>query len=286
VAEHLFLGVDAGGTNSRARIRDASGRLVGEGKAGPGNIRLGAAAYTEIMKAVDLARTAANLDRAALGRVRAGFGVAGLQEHEASAALTGWAHPFASLSIDTDAYAACLGAFNGNDGAILILGTGSAGLAIVDGQRHSIGGWGADLGDDASGYAIGRLALRRSLLALEGMAERTRLTEAVLDRFDRNPPNMVSWASQATPGDVASFAPLVFDHAEEDDILAVAILQDAAQDAARLVNRLLAFGLPSVAMIGGLFPRLYPWLPEAVRAHLRHPAADALDGAIIMAQRQ
>jgi glucosamine kinase len=54
--------------------------------------------------------------------------------------------------VDTDAYVAWYGAFEGGDGAILILGTGSCGLAVCGGQRLTIGGWGADIGDD------GRLA--------------------------------------------------------------------------------------------------------------------------------
>ena len=82
----------------------------------------------------------------------------------------GWPHPFASMVVDTDAYASWLGAFGGRDGAILILGTGAAGLAVVEGRRTNVGGWGAEIADDGSGMAIGRTALRRSLWALEGMA--------------------------------------------------------------------------------------------------------------------
>ena len=37
----LFLGVDGGGTQCRARLCDGSGTALGEGKAGPANTRLG-----------------------------------------------------------------------------------------------------------------------------------------------------------------------------------------------------------------------------------------------------
>ncbi len=51
MAGRLFLGIDGGGSTTRARIRDDDGNLLGEGKAGPGNARLGDLAYAEILKA-------------------------------------------------------------------------------------------------------------------------------------------------------------------------------------------------------------------------------------------
>ena len=40
-AGDLFLGVDGGGTQCRARLADRAGRILGEGVAGPANLRLG-----------------------------------------------------------------------------------------------------------------------------------------------------------------------------------------------------------------------------------------------------
>jgi glucosamine kinase len=52
-----------------------------------------------------------------------------------------------------------------------------------------------------------------------------------------------------------------------------------------LINRLIELGAPSVAMIGGIFPPLYPWLAPETRARLIKPMGDAMDGAILMAER-
>ena len=186
---------------------------------------------------------------------------------------------------DTDSYASWLGAFGGRDGAILILGTGAAGLAVVNKRRTTIGGWGADIADDGSGMAIGRAALRRSIWAAEGLIPMTPLAEDILSVFAREPQKMVVWAGTATPGDFGSFAPRVFSHAEGRDPLAVSILLDAAGDAARMINRLLDLGAPAVAMIGGIFPHLLPWLPPVLVPYLVEPEADAADGAILMARR-
>jgi glucosamine kinase len=225
------------------------------------------------------------LGEADFARVHAGFGLAGTQQEPDRQAILKRPNPFASLIVDTDAYTSYLGAFRGEDGAILILGTGSGGLAVLKGQRLNVGGWGADIADEGSGMAIGRLAIRKSLWALEGMAPLTPLADSILGEFDRSPPNAVMWAGKAIPGDYAKFAPRVFDFAAKGDVLAVGIIEETAAGATMLIRRLLELGAPSVAMIGGIFPRLYPWLPAEIQAKLIEPAGDALDGAILMAER-
>ncbi len=177
-------------------------------------------------------------------------------------------HPFASLVVDTDAYAAYMGAFDGRDGAILIVGTGTAGLAVIKGERISVGGWGHEIADEGSGMMIGRTAIRRALWAFEGMAPMTPLADEILDRFERTPTVAVAWADGAGPRDFGSFAPLVFDHADRRDPLAMAIIAEAAKDVSRLIERLLEVGAPAVAMIGSVFPRILPWLPPPLAARL------------------
>jgi glucosamine kinase len=281
----LFLGVDGGGTHTRARVRDQAGRLLGEGEAGPGNARLGDAGFAEVMRACRIALNAAGLSERDYGDVHAGLGLAGTQQAADRAAVLARPHPFASLAVDTDAYAAFLGAFAGGDGAILILGTGSCGLIELDGRRTTVGGWGAELADDASGYAIGRLGVRRALLALDGLALATPLTDDVLAVFEGKPDNAVAWATTAVPGDYAKFAPRVFAAAERGDAVAAGIVEQAARDAVMYIDRLLALGAREIAMIGGIFPRLLPRLPQRVRPFLVAPKADAMDGAILLAKR-
>src|SRR5207302_1856350 len=201
------------------------------------------------------------------------------------AAVLARPHPFASLAVDTDAYAAFLGAFGGEDGAILILGTGSCGLVELDGHRTTVGGWGAELADDASGFAIGRAAIRRAMLALDGLAPPTALTDEILAVFNRNPENAVAWATKAVPSDYAKFAPIVFAAAQRADTVATAMVDQAARDATMYIDRLHALGAPAIAMIGGIFPRLDPRLPRRVRPLLVPPQADAMDGAILLAKR-
>ncbi len=276
------MGVDGGATRTRARLHDADGKKLGEGSAGAGNARLKHDAIAEVLQACRAAAIDAGLEEADLGRVHAGLGLAGTQQAWDRDFVLSQPLPFASVAVDTDAYTALLGAHNGRDGAILIVGTGFAGLAFVNGERINVSGWGADIADEGSGMMIGRNAIRRSLWALEGMAPMTPLAEAVLDRFDHHPPNAVEWAGTATPGDFGSFAPLVFEHADKRDALAMPIVEDAARDVSRAIARLLEVGAPSVAMIGGVFPRILPWLPPPYRAVCVKPERDPVDGAILM----
>ena len=285
MGDPLFIGVDGGATKCVARLRDAAGRLLGEGVGGPANARARDPAYAEIMKACRAAIVAAGLPESEAGRIRAGFGLAGVAQQPDRDFILSQPGPFASVVVDTDAYAAYMGAFEGADGAILIVGTGVAGLAVVDGARLNVGGWGHQIGDEGSGMMIGRTAIRRALWALEGMAPMSPLAVEILDRFDHDAPTAVTWADTATPKDFGSFAPQVFDHAERRDALAMPIVQEAPADVSRLIARLLELGAPQVAMIGSVFPRLLPWLPPPIAAVCVLPAHDAADGAIRMAQR-
>ncbi len=286
MAETLFVGVDGGASHCRARIRDGSGRSLGEGSAGPSNTRLGlATALGEIVAACRVAAKAAGLGESDLARLHAGFGLAGATGPEERARVLGHPLPFASVAVDSDAYTAWLGAFGGRDGAILIVGTGSCGLAVVGGKRTNVGGWGSIISDDGSGTVIGREAVRRALWSLEGMAPATGLADALLDEFARDPEKIVAWAAAAKAADFARHAPTVFAWAERLDPLALALLTEAGQAIGRMVHRLLDCGAPSVCLVSGLAKPIAPWVPPPLRARLAEPAGDALDGAILLARR-
>ncbi|HEX2554568.1 MAG TPA: BadF/BadG/BcrA/BcrD ATPase family protein [Microvirga sp.] len=285
MADPLFIGIDGGGTNCRARLRDAAGRALGEGRGGPANLRLGTAAVMgSVLAACRAALTDAGLSEADLGRAHVGLGLAGaIGAGAGDAFLAG--HPFASATLESDAYTAWLGAFRGGPGAILIVGTGSCGFGVFGGRPVQIGGWGNVISDEGSGGAIGREAVRRAVQALDGRAPATPLSDAILNRFDRRPEAIVAFADAAKPADFAALVPLVLDHAGAGDPLGRALVADAAADIAGIAERLLALGAPRVALLGGLAEPLRPHLPPEIAARLAAPASDAMDGAILMAQQ-
>jgi len=261
------------------------GNLLGEGYSGPANIHLDLDLAKESIRAASRAAIrAAGLDERVLHRAHAGLGLAGAGLKGACEQLRAGLNSFASTVVSTDAYIAWLGAHRGGNGGIVILGTGSCGLAIVDGKRIDVGGWGAEISDEAGGQRIGREALRRSLWTYDGRAKRTKLSDLILDRYRRDPTKIVAFATNATPAQYAEFAPLVFEYATRGDPLAVELVQETAEAATRIIDRLIAGGATAVSLIGGLADPVMPWLPSRLREFLASPQSDPLDGAILMAR--
>jgi glucosamine kinase len=282
----LFIGVDGGASRCRVRVADGAGRALGEAEGGPANIGLGRVAWDNILAACRAAARAAGLSESDLGRVHAGMGLAGVISDRLRRETESEPHPFASLAVDSDAYAALLGAHEGRDGAVLILGTGSCGLALVNGVRHIVGGWGADISDEASGAVIAKEAVRRALWAHDGLIKASPLTGELLAFFEGRPENAVEWARKARTADFAKLAPRVFDHAQAGDSIAADILVGAARDAERMIAGLRALGAKQVSLVGGLAKPMEEWLAPDVRAQLVLPVRDAIDGAILLAQQR
>jgi glucosamine kinase len=286
MSKPFFIGVDGGATSCRARIRDMDGSLLGEGESGPANIHSNfRLAMESIRLACEAALRSAGLDEQSLQRSHAGLGLAGAGIKNACDRLLLEKLPFASMVLETDAYVAWLGAHQGGDGAIVILGTGSCGLALINGRRIGVAGWGSEVSDEAGGQRMGREALRRALWAFDGRAEKTALSTAILDRFGWDPAKIVRFASRATPALYAELAPLVLQYASAQDPLAVTLVQETAEAAVTMINRLADVGSPAISLVGGLAEPLMPWLPPRIRNLITEPQSDPLDGGILMARR-
>jgi glucosamine kinase len=283
VNQVFFLGVDGGGSRCRARIRDRDGRNLGEATGGPSNIHQDfAGAIATIAATAREAAAAAGLQPASL---HAGLGLAGLITSVGAERIAQAKLPFASVTSDNDAYTACLGAFSGEDGGIVIAGTGSIGFALAGGQRHMVGGWGFALGDHGSGAWLGHHAVRRAALALDGLLQPTQLIDEILSHTGRNRFDLSRWSETAAPKDYAQFAPLVFACAAKADVQGMTIVIEGASAISILGRALLARGAGRLCLLGGLRDVYPPYLDADVRAALVEPQVDAMDGAIMMARR-
>ncbi|MES2907209.1 MAG: BadF/BadG/BcrA/BcrD ATPase family protein, partial [Pseudomonadota bacterium] len=197
MSESLFLGVDGGGTRCRARIETADGTVLGSGRSGPATMRLGVdAASLSVMAAVRQAMKEAKLGDDRLKDIHAGVGLAGMGQYGARTMLDTWQHPFASAVFEGDGYLACLGAFNGDDGGIVIIGTGSIGCAVWKGENIRIGGYGFPVADEGSGADLGLNAIRYALRAYDGREPQTPLSQAVLARFSNDPAVVMNFSQK------------------------------------------------------------------------------------------
>jgi len=279
----FFLGIDGGGSRCRARIRSADGTLLGEAVGGASNI------YQDFPGAlatiVATSREAAGAAGLLTEDLHAGMGIAGIVTSVGAEKIAEAGLPFASVHADNDAYVACVGAFGGGDGGIVIAGTGSIGFALVGGTRHMVGGWGFQLGDHGSGAWVGHHAVRRAALALDGLLQPTRLITEVLARTGSNRMDLSRWSEQARPRDYAQFAPLVFECAARGDVQGMMIVIEGAGAISNLGRALLARGAKAICLLGGLAKVYPPYLDADVKQALVEPRADAVDGAIMMVRR-
>ena len=282
----FFIGVDGGGTGCRARIEDATGRVLGTGIAGPAALRIGIEkALGEAQTACRAALVDAGLGEDALGLAHAAVGLAGVGRQGALESLLRQPHPFKSVIYTHDATIACIGAHGGRDGGIVIVGTGSVGFAVVGEREIRVGGYGFPISDEGSGADLGLHAIRLALRAHDERVVGTNLTNDVMMRFHNDPFEAVAWMDKATATDYASFAPLVMRHADDGDSIARRIVRDAAEQIDELVRRLSECGAPRVALLGGLASSIDPWLAPDVQRRLVAPEGDAVDGALHLARR-
>lgn len=280
-----YIGIDGGGTNCRAILSDKSGNIIGRGQSGATNIRLGIDnAWTQIIDAIGQCLEQAGLDNQIFENSSLGLGLAGISNLTDANSFLEFGPKFGDVRIASDAHIACLGAFGGENGAILISGTGSIGYALIHGRPHTVGGWGFEVSDDGSAAALGRQALRACLLAHDKIGRSSPLTKALMNRFGGTPADIVKWVTSAKPKDYGLLAPMVLDYADDGDAVAVILANEAAVDLGRIIARLHEIGAPKICMFGGMAQRLSPWLAPWTKILLAEPKQDALFGALLLAQ--
>jgi glucosamine kinase len=285
LALNFYLGIDAGGSHTRARLVSDDNKRIGSGEAGPANTRIGLEnAIAQIELACAQAIEEAALSTEEIGSTYAGLGIAGLNRRGALEGLRAHRFPFPSMAIASDAAIACLGAHSGGDGGIVIVGTGSIGFARVGSETVIVGGYGFPISDEGSGADLGLQAIRQSLWARDRRISHSPMTREILQHFSDSAGEIVTWMETATATDYAVFAPLVMEHAGRGDSVAEPIVQDAARAVDRLIRVLFERGAPNCCLMGGLSEVLYDWLAAGLRKRLREPLGDSLDGALLLAR--
>lgn len=280
-----YLGIDGGGTHTRARLVSAVGDVLGNGEAGPANTPSGLSQALRVIEdAYSQAMTQAGLTAADASSIHAGMGIAGLNRRGVLEGLKAHAFPFETTAFASDAAIANLGAHEGGDGAIVVVGTGSVGFARVGDDIFTIGGYGFPVSDEGSGAELGLRAIRRALWARDGRIPHSPMTQEVLDRFHGSAGEIVDWTARATPADYAAFAPMVLAHALQGEPNAELIVQESARRIEAIIRTMLDRGAPHCCLMGGMASSMRDWLSPSIREQLRDPLGDPLDGAILLAR--
>ena len=239
-ARELVVGVDGGGSKTRAVILDAEQHVLGEGGAGPSNpLRVGIAnAAAAVREAVDKACSAAAIKRDEISAV--GVGLAGVRRkdirtrmREALIATLG----IKQIDLVTDGDIALYGATDGQPGIVVIAGTGSICCGVnVKGKRVCAGGWGPVVGDEGGGSWIARRALQAVAHAADERGPKTSLTAAACAYFQVGSPEDLSTAIYAptiTNERIAGFGKQVIEVARSGDSVARGIMIEAGRELGR-----------------------------------------------------
>ncbi|AQQ34003.1 BadF/BadG/BcrA/BcrD ATPase family protein [Burkholderia cenocepacia] len=283
MAALLFaIGIDGGGTGTRAVLADRHGRELAQGRGGPSGLGLGIErAWASIGAACADAFTQAGLafdwSQCALG-----CGLAGVNNAAWLAAFRAQA-PLGALAIESDAYTTAVGAHGGAPGLIVALGTGSIAAALdAAGACRIAGGFGFPSGDEASGAWLGVRALAYAQQALDGRVPRDAFATALLAKTgaqDRDA--LVQWSCDANQTIYARLAPIVFAHRTHP--VARALIAQAGDEIGKMIDALDPQHALPVALCGGLADALAPAVPARHAARLRAPLDDSAHGALRLA---
>lgn len=160
------------------------------------------------------------------------------------------------FEIVSDGVIALEGAFPDTPGSILISGTGSIMFGKdKNGKIYRLGGYGRRIGDEGSGYLIGRKGLNAVSKDLDGRGEKTLLTNYLKKNFKINSGQKLINKVYRENFDIASFAPFVLKAADKKDKASLEILNDEADELMKHIKamkKLIGVRKLSVAFSGSL----------------------------------
>jgi N-acetylglucosamine kinase-like BadF-type ATPase len=297
-----FLGIDAGGSHTRAALVSEKGELVGMGFSGPANFRT--KSFAESAQAI---QEAVHQATRLVTRVKAVcIGTAGLEEQgteEEGKELLGQSIEADTVLLDTDAYIAWAGALKAQVGVITIAGTGSISLGIDNSaRRHRAGGWGPYFGDEGSAYAIANQAIREALKVLDGRNQDQDILKVLLSyanlptSIDQTTSQRLThwlYAKERSNAELANFARHIDQLALQGNACAKTILERAGQHLAELVKTIISqgdFTCPVPVSVGGSVLQHSSNTRQAFLNHLPsncrfvEPSFPAVLGAAILAK--
>jgi glucosamine kinase len=294
----FVIGVDGGGTRTRAVIVDDRGLELGRAEA-PGAVVAAEAPETASKAVIRAIRAAAERACVDLPGAVLWAGLSGAGNERARLAVTELlerAGLALRVTTGTDVRAAFEAAFPEGPGILLIAGTGSIAWARTPGgEIGRAGGWGQQLGDEGGGFTIGLGAVRAVVRAEDGREPATVMRDDVLRALALDDPrHLVPWAASATKAEVAGLVPIVVRAAANGDTAARRLMDEAARELAKHVTAVLERlgpwpAPPPLLLWGGLIGQGGPLRVSVSRqlggvpAELRSDAIDPAMGAARLA---
>src|SRR5438094_5056583 len=222
------LGIDAGGTKTVCLLADERGMIVSEGR-GPG-ANLHAAGELEVEKVLHEVMEEAIGERD-IAPAAICLGIAGVDRDDEARTVRAIMRRIGYKSrilVVNDALIALVAGAGDNPGIVVIAGTGSIVYGrSAAGEAARAGGWGHIIGDEGSGYWIGREALAAIMRAADGRGPATKLAEDMLAHFgiaDTSGLPPIVYDRELPRVSVAALGPIVQRASQRGDAVASRIL--------------------------------------------------------------
>jgi len=273
-----FIGVDAGGSQTRALLATENGEIIGMGRAAGANSWSSgtsvARAITAAMRAAigqsDPASVAGGVIAVAGAGAKAPDIVAEINEGWLTLGLPGSPH------LVPDVVAAYAAGTTAPRGLVLAAGTGAIAAVIDDGRivRRS-GGHGWLAGDEGSAVWLGIEGLKTAFRSLDGRGPETILAARITEAFDIDEPDAVSTTSQLViaahgrpPAQLGQLAPLVIEASEQGDPVAQGLVEAAVSHLVDIAAAAMGDEEPPVIVLAGSLLMHAAPIRHGVRAKL------------------
>jgi len=270
------LGIDAGGTKTVCQLANDDGEVLAEARRGGANLQ--AAGELEVEKVLHdvMEEAIGDLD---VPPAAIYLGVAGVDRPEDARVMREIMRRIgykARVLIVNDALVALETGAPGQAGVVVIAGTGSIAYGRNEqNQAARAGGWGYVLGDEGSGYWIGRAALRAVPREADRRGPATRLTGLLLHYYGvTRAQDLIAQVYQGAlrPSAIAALAQCVQGAFSDGDQVAIGILRGAADQlessAMSVARRLEMIGSEFPFVLSGGIYRAVPWLEEELTRRL------------------
>ena len=270
------LGIDAGGTKTVCLLADEQGAILAEGRGSGANLHTAGELAVEkvVHDAMEAAIGGRNLTPAAIC-----IGIAGVDRDDEARTVHAIMRRIGYQSrvlVVNDALIGLVAGARDEPGVAINAGTGSIVYGRnAHGEAARAGGWGHMIGDEGSGYWIGREALAAVMRAADGRGPVTHLTAEILSHFgvdDESRLPRIVYDRELPRVSVAALGPFVQRVAEQGDAVATGVLERAADElalAARsVVTRLEMRGDAFTFYLAGSIFRVVPWLAEELPRRL------------------
>ena len=272
----FVLGIDAGGTKTVCQLADENGEVLAEARRGGANLQ--ASGELEVEKVLHQVMEEAIGDHD-VRPAAVCLGIAGVDRPDDARAVREIMRRIgykARILVVNDALVALEAGAPAQSGVVVIAGTGSIAYGRNDrNEAARAGGWGYMLGDEGSGYWIGRAAVRAVLREADRRGPATLLTGLLLNYYGvSRAQDLIHHVYQGTlrPAAIASLAQCVQGAFSDGDPVALGILRGAADQlesaALSVARRLEIVGSEFPFILSGGIFRAVPWLEEELARRL------------------